>query len=80
MRSSSASLGTCIERDADPQHTSHRLFEQVFDAVFGACGSCARAFEAEQHIHEAKVPLLEEYNDHPSTRRLVASGHQVITF
>jgi hypothetical protein len=65
---------------ADPQHKSHRLFEQVFDVVSGACGYCARAFEAEDHVHEAKVPLLEEYHDHPSIRRLVTSGHQVITF
>src|ERR687898_1289801 len=58
---------------------SHRLLDQVFDVVSGACGFCARAFEAEEHIHEAKVPLLEEYNDHPSIRRLVVSGYQVIT-
>lgn len=65
---------------ADPQHKSHALFEQVFDVVAGAFGLCARAFEAEEHVHEAKVPLLEEYDDHPSIRRLVASGYQVITF
>ncbi len=65
---------------ADPQHKSHRLFEQVRDVVSGACGFCARAFEAEEHVHSAKVPLLEEYHDHPSLRRLVASGYQVITF
>jgi hypothetical protein len=28
---------------------------------------------------EADVKLLEEYHDHPSIRRLVVSGHQVIT-
>lgn len=65
---------------ADPRHKSHRLFEQVIDVVSGACGFCARAFEAEDHVHDAKVPLLEEYDDHPSIRRLVTSGYQVITF
>jgi hypothetical protein len=65
---------------ADPQHKYHRLFEEAFDVVTGACGYCARAFGAEEDVHEAKVPLLEEYDDHPSIRRLVASEHQVITF
>jgi hypothetical protein len=65
---------------ADPQHRSHGLFEQVRDVVSGACGFCARAFEAEEHVHEPKVPLLEEYHAHPSIRRLVDSGYRVITF
>jgi len=65
---------------SDPLHKYHRLFEEVLDVVSGACGYCARAFGAEEHVHEAKVALLEEYDDHPSIRRLIASGHQVITF
>jgi hypothetical protein len=65
---------------ADPGHKSHRLFEQVEDVISGACGFCARAFEAEEAVKQAEVGLLEEYHDHPSIRRLVDSGHQVITF
>ncbi len=65
---------------ADPDHKSHRMLEQVADVISGACGFCAHAFEAEEGIRQAKVALLEEYRDHPSIRRLVDSGHQVITF
>jgi hypothetical protein len=65
---------------ADSDHKSHGLFEQVEDVISGACGFCARAFEAEEAVKQAKVGLLEEYHDHPSIRRLVDSGHQVITF
>ena len=65
---------------ADPEHESHQLFEQVRDVVTGACGFCARAFESEAAVKEADVELLQEYHDHPSIRRLVDSGHQVVTF
>jgi hypothetical protein len=65
---------------SDPEHKAHRLFEHVRDVVSGACGYCSRAFDAEEGVHHAHVKLLEEYDDHPSIRSLVASGYQVITF
>jgi hypothetical protein len=65
---------------SDPEHKAHRLFEHVRDVVSGACGYCSRAFDAEEGVHHAHVTLLEEYDDHPSIRSLVASGYQVITF
>ena len=65
---------------ADPGHKSHRLYEQVADVIAGACGYCARAFDAEDDVHAAKVPLLEDYHDHPSLRSLAASGYQIVTF
>lgn len=65
---------------ADTQHKSHGLYEQVHDAVSGACGFCARAFGAEESVKHAHVELLEEYEDHPSIRELVTSGYQVLTF
>jgi hypothetical protein len=65
---------------SDTEHRSHSLFERVRDVVSGACGFCARAFEAEAGVAHAHVNVLEEYDDHPSIRNLVASGYQVITF
>jgi hypothetical protein len=52
----------------------------VRDVVSGACGYCARAFDAEEGVAHAHVKVLEEYHDHPSIRGLLTSGHQVITF
>jgi|SRR5919106_1509280 hypothetical protein len=65
---------------SDSGHKAHPLFEQVQDVVSGACGYCARAFDAEEGVSHADVKVLEEYHDHPSIRGLLASGHQVITF
>lgn len=47
---------------ADPGHKSHGLFEQVRDAISGACGYCARAFEEgreENQGYDAFVPLID---------------------
>jgi hypothetical protein len=65
---------------SEPQHKYHKLFEEVADRVVGACGYCARAFHAEQGAETAHVHLLEEYEGHPSVRRLVVDGYQVLTF
>ncbi|MPZ27460.1 MAG: hypothetical protein GEV12_13905 [Micromonosporaceae bacterium] len=65
---------------AEPQHTAHRLYQEVEDRVAGACGYCARAFEAEHSVKGAHVHLMDEYEGHPSIRGLVADGYQVITF
>lgn len=65
---------------SDPNHRGHGLFEQVHDVITGACGSCSRAFHAEEGLQHAHVKPMEEYHGHPSIRDLVVSGHQVITF
>jgi hypothetical protein len=65
---------------AEPRHTAHRLYEAVEDRVAGACGYCARAFEAEQSVKGAHVHLMDEYEGHPSVRGLMADLYQVITF
>jgi hypothetical protein len=65
---------------SDPKHLAHDAFEAVSDVVTGACDFCAKAFEAEEATRSAHVPLLNEYDGHPSIRRLVSDGYQVITF
>jgi hypothetical protein len=65
---------------ADPDHRSHRLFEQIHGVISGACAFCSRAFHAEDGVRLADVPLLEEYKGHPSVRRLVQEGREVLTF
>jgi hypothetical protein len=65
---------------SEPQHKYHKLYEEDTDALAGACGYCARAFRADQDVQTARVHLLEEYEGHPSVRRLVTDGYQVITF
>ncbi|MGW0821041.1 hypothetical protein [Streptomyces sp. NPDC002845] len=65
---------------SDTEHPAHGVYEAVSDVVTGACDYCAKAFEAEESARAAHVHLLDEYEGHPSIRRLVADGYQVITF
>lgn len=64
---------------SDPRHQAHDVYEAVSDVVEGACGFCAKAFHAEESA-QAHVHLLDEYEGHPSFRRLVTEGNHVITF
>lgn len=65
---------------ADSEHKAHGLYEQVQDVVAGACGFCARAFESESDVKAQHVHLLEEYDGHPSIRKMINDGYQVVTF
>jgi hypothetical protein len=48
--------------------------------IAGACAYCAGAFGAQDAVREEGIPVLDEFDRHPSLRRLVAEGFQVITF
>jgi hypothetical protein len=63
-----------------PDHRAHNAYQAVADTVAGACGYCARAFDADDAVRDAHVHMLEEYQGHPSIRQLVADGYHVITF
>ena len=54
-------------------------FAQVKD-VAAACSHCAGVFGVADAVEAAGLPLLDEYATHPSLKRLVDRGYQVITF
>lgn len=60
-------------------HKYHALFESVKDRT-GVCGYCSRAFGVKSAVEQQAVTLLEEFDGHPSLRKAVADGYQVITF
>lgn len=62
------------------EHKAHRLYAAVADRVAGVCAYCAGAFGVKEAVAALKVPLAGEYDGHPSLRRLVHDGYQVITF
>jgi hypothetical protein len=64
---------------AREDHKYHRLFEDVRDEA-GACVYCARAYNVKDEVEAAGVGLLDEYRGHPSVRRLIADGYEVVTF
>ncbi|OGT62691.1 MAG: hypothetical protein A3E85_00370 [Gammaproteobacteria bacterium RIFCSPHIGHO2_12_FULL_45_12] len=64
---------------AKPTHAYHSLFEAVREKIAGVCCYCAGAFQATENAI-AHVPLLAEYDGHPSFRKLIIKGYQVLIF
>jgi hypothetical protein len=58
----------------------HRLYTKVQDKVAGVCRYCSRAFGVYDQAEALGLPFLAEYDQHPSLRRLVEAGYQIITF
>lgn len=65
---------------AHPDHDLHRLYTQIQDQITGVCRYCARAYEVYEEAEEIGLPFLAEYDQHPSVRRLLHEGNEVITF
>lgn len=65
---------------ADPNHKRHRLYAAVQDKVVGVCAFCAKAFGVYEQVQALNIPLIDEYEKHPSLRSRVADGYQIITF
>jgi hypothetical protein len=60
-------------------HKYHGLFDTVRDEA-GACVYCARAYGVQEGVEAAGVELVDEFKGHPSVRRLIADGYEVVTF
>ncbi|NUR78664.1 MAG: DsrE family protein [Thermoleophilia bacterium] len=71
---------TWIGTLADASHRYHGAFEEVRDGVAGARSYCADRCGVTEQVEQAGIPLVDEYEQHPSTRRLIADGYQVVTF
>ena len=48
--------------------------------ISGVCDHCVTAFGGEKDlVRKEGLPLVSEYNGHPSIAKLVSSGYQIIT-
>lgn len=65
---------------SDPDHDLHRVYRAVEEHIGGACEFCANAFEVKEQVRETGIPLLSEFEGHPSLRQRVADGFEVVTF
>ena len=65
---------------ADPGHRLYGLFAATQDRVLGACAHCARAFGALERLERLGLPLLAEFEGHPSLARFFREGYRVLTF
>lgn len=63
-----------------PDHKARGLFESLKDRITGACSFCTGAFGVTEGVRSCGIPLLGEYDGHPSFKKLVSQGYQVITF
>lgn len=75
--------GAGVKWPAELEGGDHRLspaFRQVREHVSGACEYCAGAFGVTDAVRRSDVPLLGEYEGHPSLRSRVEEGFEVITF
>ena len=61
-------------------HKAHGLYKEVEDVIDGACEFCSNAFGVIDAVKESGVPLLNEFDNHPSLEKYIARGYQVVTF
>ncbi len=64
----------------DENHRYHRLFLKVKPRITAVCSYCAKVFKVREQIEELDFPLVDEYEGHPSLRRLLAEGFELVTF
>lgn len=65
---------------SDPGHKLHPVFEKVKPHVSGACEFCVNAFDVKADVRDAGVRFLSEFEGHPSLRKRIADGYEVVTF
>lgn len=65
---------------SDPKHKYHETYQAVQDTIGGVCKYCAGAYQQVDQVQRSGVPFADEHNGHPSFRRLIRDGYQVITF
>ena len=65
---------------ADENHKYHSLYEKTKSKIGGACAYCAGAYKVKEEIERTEVDLLDEFDGHPSVRKLVSNGYQILTF
>jgi hypothetical protein len=63
-----------------PDNKYHGLYKSVEGRISGVCDYCAKAFGVHEAVETCGAPFLSEFEGHPSFRKLLAAGYQVITF
>ena len=61
-------------------HKYHRLYKAVENRIAGACEYCSGAFGVKDAVVSCGIKLAGDYEGHPSFRKLISQGYQVITF
>lgn len=69
-----------LPKISDPNDKLHILFNQVKDRILGACRFCAKSLGISEEIEVSGIPLIGEYEGHPSIKGLISKGYDIITF
>ena len=64
---------------AEPDHKYNKLLEEVRTTI-SVCSYCAGAYEVTEKIKDAELLLVDEFKGHPSFRKLIESGFQLLIF
>ena len=56
------------------------LFDSIRDKVSGVCGYCAGAFGVTDDAKNCNINQIDEFNGHPSFKKLIDDGYTIITF
>jgi hypothetical protein len=65
---------------ANPDHKMRGLFDAVRDKIAGVCEFCAGAYGVKEAVRAAGLPLIGEFDGHPSLAKRIAQGRHVVTF
>ncbi|MBS0010243.1 MAG: DsrE family protein [Bacteroidales bacterium] len=61
-------------------HKFHGLYKNLKRHITGACAFCTKAFGVSSQVEKYGIPLISEYKEHPSLRKLFEEGYNVMTF
>lgn len=72
---------TWIGEFEKPDHKYTELYNDVKGQglIAGACEYCAEAFKTKDAIVRSGIPLINEYDGHPSISKLIGEGYTLIT-
>jgi hypothetical protein len=71
-----------IEEFKKPDNKLAPLYQTLksHGIITGVCDFCIDAFEGDKELVEnEELPLVSDYNGHPSVAKLVSDGYQIIT-
>ncbi|MBI2581491.1 DsrE family protein [Candidatus Woesearchaeota archaeon] len=58
----------------------HDLYSELVDVVAGVCDFCSAAFNVKDALKAQGTALSSQYMGHPSFKKYVEEGYEIITF
>ena len=65
---------------SDARHNFYGLYRAIESKITGVCAFYSNTFGVTTQVSGAGVKLVGEFDGHPSFKKLIDQGYQVITF